>query len=263
MKNNICLLLIIIVFILTGCKKNSENPVVANPFVEPTKKTSIIVDNAILDYAFDRGKIVSLLSARITLTNSNPLVSFSLRETSPADTINLVTKGVFNSAYANSGLPVADEYWGVTGFFKKGDSTITEAFYEDLIHYSSIDSVIFEPYKLVGTVDTIAVSRGGLLMWKENYRIDTLRFKLYLKPALEINYDRFCPTTMNFTYKTAQYDSVKHIALFTVGIAKMSAEPKIVLLPFSKFDYNYENSFVKIITRFSFQEEWKAAPFHL
>ncbi|MBA4311769.1 MAG: hypothetical protein C0417_03970 [Chlorobiaceae bacterium] len=163
-----------------------------------------------------------------------------------------------------SGIPIADYFWGIKAYLQKGDSArSTVDLYSDVGYFSIIDSITLEPYRLIGSIDTIRITNRYQFYWKPNYRIDTLRFKVYLKPNLELTYDRFSTSSMSFAYKTASYDSSQRVARFTVGISTMSSEPNIVLQPFGKIDYLFENSYIKVISRFFYQQQRKVVPWLL
>lgn len=259
------LLLLVVAFtnLLSSCRKNDDNPV--NQIQNPSeyKKTVVMLEGGLIDDKSPDWPIVSMLSTKAAITlvpDTSLYLAFS--ETSPNDTIVVISGGKVSAKIDSFGIPIADAFWGIRAYMRRGDSVDVNAYpYFDLQSYSIIDSLIFSAYKLIGASDTIPVTRSSFLYWKSGYRIDTLRFQVYLRPNLYLNYDRFF--TGNLSYKIAAYDSTNRIAGFVVGIPTMSSEPTIVLYPFAKIDHVYENGFIKIISRFFYQRQWKLTTWQL
>lgn len=247
--------IVLILLFLINCEKDINNPI-----IEPEPgigKTTILIERGLVDYNSYNFPIVSLTYAKISISDIDTSLYFAMSESSPNDTIVILSHGVFNGELNTTGIPIADECLFIKAYFRNEDTSGTVLLYENLWNYSFIDSVIFEPYKLIGLSDTIRIGKQRYLSWKENYRIDTLKFNVYYKPNINIVYDRFSLSTMDFLYKNSAYDSVKYIAKFIVGIPSMTSEPNIVHYPYSTIELVYESSILKVISRLNYQVEYK------
>jgi hypothetical protein len=247
--------------IVLSCKKDDSYPtkIIETP-TEKGKTTIIITKGYIQDDKPD-WPIITMLESKVSISDPDSSIYFAMSETSPNDTFVVYSHGVINKRIDSIGFPIADYFWGIRAYFQKGDSIDTQYnFYLDVGGYVLVDSITLEPYRLIGVNDTIPIITNHIFYWKENYRIDSLRFNMYVKPNLELNYNRFSPYTMPFDYVNAVYDSTKRVAKFVVGVPTMTAEPNITLVPYSIIDFVYENSFIKVISRFSYQRYERINP---
>jgi hypothetical protein len=246
------LLIILIFLFLLSCDQD-----ISDPITEPlTGITTILLENGLINCNYLDRPVVLLGTTEVTVSNVDTSIYFAMSESSPNDTIVILSHGVVDSKVETTGIPIADECIFIKGHFRNKDTSGVVYLYEDLIYYSFIDSIRIEPYRLISSSDTIYI-QNGILRWKEDYRIDTLRFNVYFKPNLEIEYDRFTLSTINFLYKESLYDSLNYSAKFTVGLPSMNSEPEIILYPYSKIERVYENSILKVISRFNYQVEFK------
>jgi len=252
------MIIALLAFIIVSCKKDQSNTVIPPETPIEKGKTTVLMERGIIQNESPDWTVVTMLSARASVTNPDTSVSFAMSETSPADTFVILSKGVINKKIDSTGIPIADYFWGIKAYFQKGDTgEVDYNFYNDMGYYSLIDSITLEPYRLINNTDTIAINNNYLFYWKQNYRIDTLRFKVYVKPNLQLSYDRFSTTSMSLDYETAHYDTLNRIISFTVGVPIMNSEPNIILEPFATIDFVYENDFIKVISRFFYQQEQK------
>ncbi|MFA6977886.1 MAG: hypothetical protein WC209_01080 [Ignavibacteriaceae bacterium] len=250
------ILSIILATLFMSCSKEESNPISNSETKVEKGKTTVLIENGLIDDRPLDWTIITLLTSKVTVENPDPSVYFAMSETSPKDTFVILSNGVVNSKINSGGIPIADNFWGIQGYFQKSDTGKTTVdLYYDLGYYSITDSIILEPYKLISNTDTISMDNKYLLYWKLGYRIDTLKFNVFYKSNLELNYNRFSTSSMNLAYKTAKYDTTKRIASFIVGVPTLTSEPNIVLQPFGKVDFIYENSFIKVISRFNYQEQ--------
>lgn len=254
--------LIMFSILALSCKKEDSNPIkIIETQTEIKGKTTVLITKGFIQDNKPDWPSVTMLESKVSISNPDSSIYFAMSETSPYDTFVVYSHGIVNKRIDSIGIPIADYFWGIRAYFQKGDSIDTQFnFYSEVGGYVLVDSITLEPYRLISDNDTIRINTNHYFYWKENYRIDSLRFNVYVKPNLELDYNRFSPTSMTLNYVNAVYDTSKRVAHFVVGVPKMTEEPNITLVPYSIIDFVYENSFIKVISRFFYQSYERIRP---
>lgn len=257
MKSAISTIILIALFLI-GCEKDNNN-IVVEPIPAEYEKVVLLIEKGLISKDYSLGwHLISMVGARATLEslNPDPSIYFALSETSPDDTFTVFSNGEINKVIDSSGIPIADYFYEIKAHLQKNDTANTVVtLYDDIWSFSLIDSIIIESYSLTSTNDTIFIENPDFLFWKPTYKIDTLKFQVYVKESRDLTYDRFALRSTDFLYKNVSYDSINRIINFEIGLDSLDEEPIIVYYPFSEIDFIFENSFIKIISRFFYQEE--------